>query len=110
MDIFSMTEFAISPVWFIVIFLLMGLAGGLMAKNNGKSFALGFALGLFLNIGGLLVIAYVDNFTQKRIFDPDFKHSSSKNITTIERLAELNREGLLNDEEFKSLKMKIFKK
>ncbi len=109
MNYFNLFEMDILGIIFIIIlFIGFGFAGGFMARNNDRSFGLGFLLGLLGNITGLIIIAYIGSSSKKRKFDPDFNRSG-KNIAAIEKLSEMNKEGQLSDEEFEKLKNKILK-
>jgi len=102
---FALTSFGI----FIIfgLFVLFGLLGGSMAKNDGKSYWLGFAIGIFGNISGLLILAYIGDASKKRTFQPNFKDRSNEKTSAIHILSTLNDQGKLNDQEFERLKQEI---
>ncbi len=111
MDIFSFTFSeidALGVIFIIILFFGIAIIAGYMAKNNGKSFWMGFLVGLFMNISGLIIIAYIGP-TKERKFNPDFSRSN-KNLAAIEKLSEINKEGQLSDDEFEKLKNKILKR
>lgn len=82
-------------------------AGGKMAENNGRSFGLGVLIALFLNIPGLLIIAFIGGPSRNKSFDPDFHQYKNDNIVTIKQLAKMHRQGRLSDEEFEHMKSEI---
>lgn len=64
----------ISLAIILIIICSLGYAGGKMAESNGRSFTLGVLVGLFLNIPGLILMAYIGDSANDRSSDPDFHH------------------------------------
>lgn len=88
--------------------LLFGICGGQIAKNNERPFWLGFAIGIFGNILGIVLLMLIFG-NQVKSFEPEFNDQSRNKITTIQQLSNLNERGHLSDDEFERLKKEIIK-
>lgn len=93
----------------LVFFLIFGLLGGYTTKEDGQSFWLGFAIGIFGNIAGILILAYIARANGRSSFEPDFAAHTSEKTSAINKLATLNDRGKLSDQEFERLKNEIIK-
>ncbi|HLR77386.1 MAG TPA: hypothetical protein VK106_06965 [Balneolaceae bacterium] len=104
---FSPFPSAFSYIFVLILSLLLGILGGFIARNDEHSFWLGFAVGLFGNILGVLILAYISGMFKKRKFEPAFKNDSNEKAAAINVLAKLNNQSKLSDQEYKRLKQEI---
>lgn len=94
-------------VLILLMVLMLGFAGGMIANFNDRSFWLGAAIGVFLNIPGLLILTYIGKGGKPRSFNPDFESRAHSQAEQINQLNKLYEQGKLTDEEFEQLKNEI---
>jgi hypothetical protein len=59
------------PEWFVVFLVFAcGLASGFIWQNKGGNFALGFVLGLFLGLIGLIIVAVAQPGGSRSVLPP----------------------------------------
>ncbi len=97
----------LSGLFILIILTLFGLAGGYMAKARGRSFGLGFTIGMFFNIFGLILIAFIGSSFGNHSFSPELRAKTDFKVSAIKQLIELNENGKLSNEEFERLKKDI---
>lgn len=96
-----------SFILILLMVLMLGFAGGMIANFNDRSFWLGAAIGVFLNIPGLLILTYIGEGGKARSFNPDFESRARSKAEQINQLNKLHEQSKLTDDEFQQLKDEI---